>query len=53
MVKGNVREEIPVENKRLKYRQDQHEALNEGEFVPMFYSNQEFLGVSIVRLKYS
>jgi hypothetical protein len=46
-------EEIPVENRRLKYRQDQHETLNEGEFVPMFYSNQEFLGVSTIVNKYS
>ena len=46
-------DEIAVENKRLKYRQDQQETLNEGEFVPMFYSNQEFLGVSIFVTKYS
>ena len=40
-------EEIPVEYKRLQYRMYQHNEGAKGEFVPMFYSNQEFLGVSI------
>ena len=40
-------EEIPVEYKRLQYRMYQHNEEAKGEFVPMFYSNQEFLGVSI------
>ena len=39
-------EEIPVEYKRLQYRMYQHNEGAQGEFVPMFYSNQEFLGVS-------
>ena len=39
-------EEIPVEYKRLQYRMYQHNEEAKGEFVPMFYSNQEFLGVS-------
>ena len=43
-------EEVPVEYKRLKYRQYQLSEAKEGEFVPMFYSNQEFLGVSILIL---
>ena len=45
-------EETPVEYKRLEYRKNtkSNAECNEkakGEFVPMFYSNQEFLGVSI------
>ena len=40
-------EEIPVEYKRLQYRMYQHNEGAKGEFVPMFYSNHEFLGVSI------
>jgi hypothetical protein len=43
-------EEITVEKKRLKNRQDS--TLNEREFVPMFYSNQEFLGVSTFGIKH-
>ena len=39
-------EEVPVEYKRLKYRQYELSDGEKGEFVPMFYSNQEFLGVS-------
>ena len=38
--------EFPVEYKRLQYRINQHNEGDYGEFVPMFYSNQEFLGVS-------
>ena len=45
-------EETPVEYKRLEYRKNtkSNAECNEkakGEFVPMFYSNPEFLGVSI------